>query len=256
MNLHHYQAASLKLFEDPSLNKVWVYSKEGISPSPKPVCQCAAEENFQSETLEKFQQKTETAAARAFQSNGPWDERERNAVVEWVALHIIRSKRSHDQLFSSAEDYNREFFDEFREEVLITRKFTFYPPIIARPGCFFITSDQPIVEIYGSLSDKEMARCFAKSPDVMISLGLQPGPPEFALTVEDYFNAMIWANAHEFVFSHRKDMPVAKLQQIAEEFEMFPVEKSITFQGWLSRQDLEHMDALQAREQRAARECK
>ncbi len=102
-------AAALKLFEDPHLNEVWVYPKDGTAPSSKPVRQCAAEEDFQTQELEDFQQKTEDAAVRALRHAEPRNDKERNAIVEWVSLHIIRTKKSQDQFFASAKDFNHGF---------------------------------------------------------------------------------------------------------------------------------------------------
>jgi len=247
MNQHYYQAARLRPFEDKSIHKVWVHPKDGSSAFPRPVSQLAAAQNFQTPEIERFQEKTEAKAGRAFQNPGELSKRERDAVAEWIALHIIRSKRSYSEIFPSSEEYNRFFFEEFEKEVLITRKFTLYPPIAAIGGRFFITSDEPIVEFRGALEHKEIARGFAKSPEILIMFGLQPALPEFPLPVEDHFNAMVFANTGEFVYSHRKDVSLSNLKDIAKKYGMIPTRQSITFEGKLSSGDVEHLSAIRGR---------
>ena len=55
MNQHGIQEAYLKKFAAPG-GRIWVIGKLGGKPLAKPPGQCAAEENFQSEQLEFYQQ--------------------------------------------------------------------------------------------------------------------------------------------------------------------------------------------------------
>ena len=104
---------------------------------------------------------------------------------------------------------------------------------MARPADqFLITSDYPVVELWADLPDgeKHLVRCFAKSPNILVLLwGNGMLEPTFPISVEDYFNAMMWAMSDEFVYSHRNDVPMEKLKGIAQNFEMLPVEETIGF---------------------------
>ncbi len=104
MELHNYQEARLKLFEDKRINEVWVYPKEGGRPFPLPASKITVETDFQTSDLESFQQKIETRAAPAFQNAGRWEEKDYDAISAWVVLHLIRNRKSRMEFFSSAEE--------------------------------------------------------------------------------------------------------------------------------------------------------
>ncbi len=97
---------------------------------------------------------------------------------------------------------------------------------------FLITSDFPVVELWADLpnGDNRLVRCFAKSPEILVLLWGDGMPePKFPIAIEDYFNAMVWAVADKFVYSHRNDVPMKKLKEIAQDFDMSPVEETIAF---------------------------
>ncbi len=55
------------------------------------------------------------------------------------------------------------------------------------------------------------------------------GPPT-NLCTEDFFNAMMWGNAVEYVFLHRGDVPIKKFKDFAESYGMHPGEQDIGFE--------------------------
>ncbi|PZR75458.1 MAG: hypothetical protein DLM73_05365 [Chthoniobacterales bacterium] len=223
MELHNYQEARLKLFEDPHLRKIWLHPRGGDKPFPLPASKITTESDFQTPALESFQQKIETRAAPAFKKLGRWDEREYIAITEWAVLHLIRNRKSRREFFGSNEDYNKRFVSEFDKELKLSRQ---RYPIVDRyesnTDRFFITSDHPVVELH-PLEGTDYLRCFAVSPKILLWFSARQERPQFEIAIEDYFNAMVFASCDEFVFSHRQDMHLQRLAKIADEYEMFPV---------------------------------
>jgi hypothetical protein len=222
MDQHNYQKARLKLFEDKKINEVWLYPKNGDRPFHLPASKITVETDFQRPNLESFQGKVETRAAPAFLKVGKWDKEDYAAITEWVVLHLIRNRKSRREFFSSPEDYNDRFIPEFYNELAISRHR--YPNVDvheSKDGHFLVTSDHPVVELQVP-GESDYVRCFAKSPDFLILYSARKKPPQFEIPVEDYFNAMVYALADQFVFSHRNDANIQTLKKIANEFQMWP----------------------------------
>jgi hypothetical protein len=217
MNQHTVQKAYLKLFKD-STGRIQVYRKTGGKPVPKPASDCAAEEDFQPVELERFQQKfVESPASRALRVTGLWTEDEFKPISMWVALHIIRCSKS---LFGSDEEYSRRFPAEFESELLSSDYYKFVFVHRCQNGRFLVTSDRPIVEL---MVEGLRVRCFAKSPEKLILFSPINDVPQFEIPIEDYFNAMIWAFADEFIYSHRRGVSMEQLKHLASKLEMSPV---------------------------------
>ena len=220
--LHNYQEARLKAFEDKRINEVWVYPKTGSRPFPLPASKITVETNFQRRDLELFQEKIETRAGHVFAKAGAWDQRDYDAMTDWVALHLIRNRKSRSEFFASPEDFNDRFMSEFEKEVVISRYR--YPNVdvhTSKGDRFLITSDHPVVELQVP-GESDYVRCFAKSPEIVVLFSSRRQPPQFEIAIEDFFNAMVYAIADESVFSHRNDVSLDKLQRTAETFQMFP----------------------------------
>src|SRR5438132_7326832 len=116
MNQHSVQEAYLKKFAAPG-GRIWVYSKEGGEPVPKPPRQCASEKDFQSPKLEFYQQQVvESPGIRCLRVNGALFDDEFEQMSRWMGLHIIRVRKAREQRFESAADYERRFHDELRDE--------------------------------------------------------------------------------------------------------------------------------------------
>ena len=114
MNQHSIQEAYLKKFAAPG-GRIWVYSKEGGEPVPKPPGQCASEKDFQSAQLEFYQQQVvENSGIKSLRVNGALSDDEFEHMSMWMGLHIIRTRKARQQLFESAADYERRFHDELR----------------------------------------------------------------------------------------------------------------------------------------------
>ena len=226
MNQHSVQKAYLKAFEDPS-GRIQVYRKTGGKPFPRPASDCAAEEDFQPRKLESFQEKfMETPASEALRATGLWTEDEFRPISMWTALHIIRSSKSRKEFFKSNEEYSRRFHEEFENELLSSDYYKLVFVHRCQNGRFLVTSDNPIIELE---IDGLLVRCFAKSPEILILFSPINNVPKFEIPIEDYFNAMVWAFADEFIYSHRSDVSMASLKQVADIFGMSPVFEDVGF---------------------------
>jgi hypothetical protein len=232
MDQHNYQEARLKLFKDRRFNEIWVYPKEGSQPFHRPASECSVENDFQTTALENFQEKIESNASRAFRVNGPWSQRQHEDITAWLALHVLRNPKTRKAVFGSRAEWNTRFMEEYEKELVFSGYFNCVRHMQCPKNRFLITSDFPVVELWADLpgGKKHLVRCFAKSPEILVLL-LGDGMPEptFPIAVEDYFNAMVWAVADKCVYSHRNDVPLAKLKEIAQTFDMSPIEETIGF---------------------------
>ena len=232
MDQHNYQKARLKLFEDKRFNEVWVCPKDGGKPFRKSANECSAEKDFQTTALEDFQKKIESDASRAFRATGPWSQKQHSDITAWLALHVLRNPKTRRKIFASREEWNTRFMEEYDKERVFSGYFNCVRHMQCAKNQFLITSDFPVVELWADLpnGDNHLVRCFAKSPDILVLLwGDRMPEPKFPIPVEDYFNAMAWAMADKFVYSHRSDVPMEKFKEIAQNFDMSPVDETIGF---------------------------
>jgi hypothetical protein len=225
---HYVQEAYLKSFEDEH-GKLWVYPKNGGKPLHRPTKQCTAEENFQSDDLELFQNRlVETPGIKALRATGFLSELEYDSISSWMGLHILRNQKSRRELFKSRDDYDARFKEEFEKELLFSGYYTFvftYRP--ADESHFWLTSDNPVIEF--RIGD-QLVRCCAISPQKMILFSPINDRPTHELRMEDFFNAMVWANALEYLFSHRGDVSIEKFKEHAKAFGMFPRQEDMGFE--------------------------
>jgi hypothetical protein len=141
-----YPRGYLKTFAATG-GRIWAYSKRGGKPVPKSPGQCAAEEDFQSEGLEFYQQQViENPGIKALRANGELSNEEFEQMSIWMGLHIIRTPKAREQLFQSAADYERRFHDELRKEQLFSAYYRYaYIHVVTAPN-FVVTSDDPVIE--------------------------------------------------------------------------------------------------------------
>jgi hypothetical protein len=230
MNQHSIQKAYLKTFADQS-GRVWVYAKAGGRPVPKSPVQCAAEEDFQSEALELYQQQIiESPGIKALRANGELSDEEFEQMSTWMGLHIIRTKSAREQLFPSAAEYETRFHDELRKEQLFSGYCRYaYTHTVAEPN-FVVTSDDPVIEF--SCEDFFIRAC-AVTPQKLIFFSPLPGKFEHELPFHDFFNAMMWGSRGERVYSHRPDLNVEDLKRFVREYDLYSVIEDVTFETHL-----------------------
>jgi len=227
MNQHSIQEAYLKKFAAPG-GRIWVYSKHGGKPTLKPPGQCAAEEDFQSEGLEFYQQQViESPGIKALRANGELSDEEFEQVSIWMGLHIIRTKTAREHLFESAADYQSRFHDELRKEQLFLAYYRYaYTLAVAEPN-FVVTSDDPVIEFR---CEDFFLRACAVTPQKLIFVSPRPGKFEHELPMHDFFNAMMWGSPGEHLYSHRSDVPTTDLTEFARIYDLYSVIEDVNFE--------------------------
>ena len=226
MNQHSIQEAYLKKFAAPG-GRIWVYSKRGGKPVLKPAAQCAAEEDFQSEELEFYQQQViESLGIKALRVNGSLSDEEFEQMSMWMGLHIIRTRTAREQLFESAADYQSRFHDELRKEQLFSAYYRYaYAHAVAEPN-FVITSDDPVIEFS---CERFLIRACAVTPQKLIFGSPLPGKFEHTLPMHDFFNAMMWGSPGDRLYSHRPNLRVEDLQEFDRIYDLRSVIEEIQF---------------------------
>lgn len=227
MNQHSVQKAYLRGFAAKS-GRVWKYAKTGGRPIPKSPGECAAEEDFQSRALEFYQQQViETPGIKALRVDGSLSEKEFEQMSVWMNLHIIRTQKVREQLFESADDYERRFHDELRKEQLFSAYFRFaYTHEVIEPN-FVVTSDDPVIEF--TWADFLMRAC-ALSPQKLIFFSPLKGKFEHELSMHDFFNAMMWGSPGDYLYSHRADLRVDDLRVFARAYDLRAVIEDVQFE--------------------------
>ena len=224
MNQHSVQEAYFKSFRN-SDGKVWVYPKEGSGRFQKPTSWCTAENDFQSEALEKAQANiVESPGIRALRSAlkpSGLSELEYNLLLQWSALHILRNQRMRSALKDAGKDYEWEFRGEFEMELLFSKGYYTHAKVYTCSGSsFFVTSDDPIVEF--SCYD-HYVRFFVISPQKLIQLSSRDGMFSHEQECfEDFVNSMILSKAFKHIYSHRDNVDVTRYKSIADKWDMIP----------------------------------
>jgi hypothetical protein len=227
MNQHSVQKAYLKKFAAPG-GRVWVYSKTGGEPVPTPPRQCAAEENFQSEALERYhQQAIEHSGIKALRVNSFLADEEFEQISMWMGLHILRTKKARELLFASPADYEQRFHDEIRKEQLFSFYYRHaYTHTVAEPN-FVITSEDPVIEFRCGSS---LIRACAVNPQKLIFFASEEGKLEPELPMHDFFNAMMWGSPGDYLYSHRSDLRVNELRSFVQAYDLRAVIEDVQFE--------------------------
>jgi hypothetical protein len=222
---HHIQEAYLKEFEDGT-GKLRVYPKEGGKPFRRSAGQCAAEERFQSEVLEFLQNRMiETPGIRALRETGQLSDSQFQSISLWMALHILRNQKAFRELFESSGDWEERFKQELEVERLFAGYYRFaFICELDGDNDYWLTSDNPVIEF---AIGEDMVRCCSISPKRMILFSPIDDVPAHELGIKNFFNAMVWANSDRYVFSHKNNVSMKRLQDDAKIFEMAPRLESI-----------------------------
>jgi hypothetical protein len=227
MNQHNIQKAYLKTFADKR-GRVWVYAKTGGRPVPKSPADCGAEDDFQSSELELYQNRLiETPGIKTLRVDGSLSEREFEQMSMWMGLHIIRAQKSREQLFESAADYEQGFHDELQKEHVFSAYYRYaYTHTVSEPN-FVITSDDPVIEFTGA---GFIIRACALSSCKLIFFSPVAGRFEHEVATHDFFNAMMWGASGDRLYSHRHDLRVETLKEIAHAYHLHSVIEDLQFQ--------------------------
>jgi hypothetical protein len=230
---HSIQKAYYKSFRDG--DRIWVYPKLGGQAFRKPISWCTAEIDFQSEPLEKAQDKLiENRGIKYIwhllkPGRVPPDQYE--ALLRWLALHLTRNQKARGVFFPTNQDYEREFPVEFTRQLLGLRSsYTVADVYTCDSRKFLITSDNPVLEFDVERGGKSLLILpIAPSKFVQLSSDGRRWHHE-ERSVEELVNAMIWASAFKYVFSHRGDFNITTSKENAESFNIVPVFETQSFQ--------------------------
>lgn len=227
MNQHSVQKAYLKSFADKS-GKVWNYVKAGGRPIPKPPGECAAEKDFQSRELERYQSRViETPGIRALRISGSLCQREYEEMSTWMALHMLRTQKGREQLFQSEAGFEERFHEELRNEQVFSDYYKFaYTYDVLEPH-FLVTSDDPVIEF--TCADFLIRAC-ALSPQKLIFFSPRAGKFDHELSVHDFFNAMMLGAPGDHLYSHRSDLRVDDLKEFARIYNLRGVIEDMRFE--------------------------
>lgn len=216
MKQHGVQEAYLKKFEEKG--RIWSYGKVGDKPRHIPAKKCTMEIDFQPEKLDSIQNNNIERPAiniirSLYQGEGINDEQALK-LFAWSELHLIRSQkfRSHETV-----DYNEEY------ELLldVENKFSFYYNYVSVYKCtedeYFVTSDNPVLE----LSINEITiRIFVISPQMLVMMSPKSGYPTTEINFTEMINSSIYANRYEYVFSHKKSLPLETFEKNAKKYSL------------------------------------
>jgi len=225
---HHIQEAYLKAFEDKT-GKLWVYPKNGGNPLYRPAKQCTTEHDFQSDALELLQnQMIETPGMRALRETHQLSDVQHKSISLWMALHILRNEKSFRELFQS-QDWEQRFKQELETERVFSGyyRFVFICELDGDIN-YWLTSDNPVIEFR---IENQFVRCCSILPTKMILFSPRDDVPTHELGIKNLFNAIVWANADRYVFSHKNDVSIERLQRDATVFEIAPVLDNIQFES-------------------------
>jgi len=233
VNQHGVQEAYYKSFRDRG--QIWVYPKVGGQAFRKPISWCTAESDFQSAELEKAQDKLiENHGIKAIWhllKPGRLSEQQYKILLGWIALHLTRTPKTRNTLFQTSQDYERDFSVEFTRQLLGLRSsYAVADVYTCDSPKFLITSDNPVLEFDVERGGKSIL-ILPISPSRFVQLssdGRRWRHEE--RSVEELVNAMIWASAFKYVFSHRGDADITKCKGIAERFDIAPVLETQSFQ--------------------------
>jgi hypothetical protein len=226
MNQHGVQEAYYKSFRDRG--QIWVYPKAGEQAFRKPISWCTAETDFQSKELEKAQcdiiENHGIKAIWHLLKPGRLSDEQYKILLGWIALHLTRTPKMRSALFQTNQDYEREFPVEFTRQLLGLRASYIVADVYACDSPKFLTtSDNPVLEFDVERGGKSIL-ILPISPSKFVQLSSDGRRWQHEeRSVEELVNAMIWASAFKYVFSHRGDVDITKCNEIAERFEIAPV---------------------------------
>lgn len=216
MKQHSVQEAYLKKFEDKC--RIWVHEVADMKPRHVPAKKCTMEVDFQSYELESLQnnniEKPAIDVIRSLYLGAQLNESQAMKLFAWTELHLIRNQK-----FRSKPDVN--YADEYYSLLEIEKKFTNYYNCISIYNCqeseFFITSDNPVLELF--ISDI-IVRLFVISPKTLVMMSPRNGFPETEISFTEMVNSTIYANKYKYVFSHKQKLPLGLFEKNATRYKL------------------------------------
>lgn len=219
MNQHSIQKAYLKNFE--SKGRIWVFDKISGNKVAKPASQCAAENNFQSELLEKLQnyeiENPGIKKLRNMASDYVLTEEDITKIMYWTALHVIRSKKFRK---NSGIDHELDFRELYQTEKLFSGYYRNIFTHTCSGSKFFITSDNPIVEF---TVDDHMLRVLVWSPvKAFLFSPINDFPVHQEVEITEMINSMMYSSSYEEVYSNHNQLPLDKYEDNIQKWNLTP----------------------------------
>lgn len=210
MNQHSIQEAYFKNF--CVKGKLWAHDIKTKATLHKPASWCTTEVDFQSEILDKIQ--NDTFESPGIKSIKNLLDGKTISLVEfdliryWTALHIIRSQKYRNE---PNVNYKIDYAKMIETEMLFSHYFIHAHLCEYTDGKYFITSDNPIIEIS---IDNCLARVFTLSPTKLLLLA--PIDKKFSSTEIEFtelINTILWINAFKYVFSDKRVLPISTYEE-------------------------------------------
>lgn len=216
MKQHSVQEAYLKKFEDKC--RIWAHEEIGVKPRHIPAKKCTMEIDFQNYELESSQnnniEKPAIDVIRSLYSGEKLNQRQAMQLFSWTELHLIRNEK-----FRSKTEVN--YSEEYYSLLELEKKFTTYYNCISTFMCdedeFFITSDNPVLELFFS---GIIIRLFVISPKILVIMSPINGIPETEISFTEMVNSTIYANKYKYVFSDKQELPLDLFEKNASRFNL------------------------------------
>lgn len=206
MNQHSIQEAYLKLF---CVNgKLWAHDINTKTALNKPASWCTSEVDFQPEFLDRIQndmfESPGIKSLKKLLDGNTISLDEFDIVRYWSALHIIRSQKYRN---NPNVNYEIDYHKMIEKEMLFSHYFKHSYICESTDGKYFITSDNPIIEIP---SNDSIIRVFTISPTKLLLLTpIDEKIRSTEIEFTELVNTSLWANAYKYVFSDKKVLPLS-----------------------------------------------
>jgi hypothetical protein len=216
MNQHQIQEAYYKSFTTKN-KMLWVFEKPfNNAPYQKSPSKCTALEDFQSVELEVWQNNSiETFGIKALskiaKKGANLSDQEMNFIFKWHALHTIRNEKARMKIFPTKEEHEANFKRILESEIYYFQSFNFCEGYSSSNDEFFITSDNPILEVMIKESPIIVLPLLPIKAIILTKNGLKPFHQ--AMSFPDSVNAMQCANCKKEIYYNSNNLPIASLKE-------------------------------------------
>lgn len=216
MNQHQIQEAYYKSFSNKN-KMLWVFEKPfNNNPYQKSPSKCTAIEDFQSVELEIWQNNNiETFGIKALskitQKHRNVSDLEMDFIFKWHALHIIRNEKARNKLFPTKKEHEANFKRILELEINYFKSFNFCESYSISSGEFFITSDNPILEVIIKESPIFVLPLSPIKAIVLTKNGLLP--IHQSMSFPEAVNAMQCVNCKKEIYYNSNNLQVTSLKE-------------------------------------------
>ncbi|MBP9022609.1 MAG: hypothetical protein KBH06_05340 [Spirochaetes bacterium] len=229
MEQHHIQSAYLKRFENNG--KLFVYDSKTCECKKQPRRFCTVETDFQLEFHEQLQneeiEKPGIEIIRKLERNCSLNEKDLNVLYSWVALHLVRNQKRKNLIFNSKDEYNELIIARLTEDLIYLTKFPCVSIYTCSKNEFFVTSDNPILEV---CFENDPAFLLPISPDKLLVFNCRKDIVYHQeIRFDEIINSMILASSYKHIYSDRPIDAFDKWNENIIKFNLKPKEEEIKF---------------------------